>query len=171
MRKDGQVVVTVPDFVVPAIGGGVKTLPAEKALQIKTKVAGVGTIRPAMIPVLLNRAMRRRLEKDLRRAGVDAKIVKAEDAPAVQQEEPVIPNQPLSGRETIDRMASLLIDDWDKYHRYFPAKTLAEFLDHRAGEILLDAWKKGKPVNREDVKRALANLWQQGAPEVAAKAR
>lgn len=107
-----------------------------------------GTVRPAVVVALLNRNMRRKLEKEL------GKRARERNLP-----EPVIMRKPLSEAETTDKMASMILDEWEKYHKYFPLATLQQFLDERTGRIMEQAYLTGKPIDREAVRQAIGALW------------
>lgn len=108
-------------------------------------------IRPAVVVALLNRNMKRQLERKFKR-----------DARSKGLPDPIIvPVRPrLSERETTDRVADMLLGEYDKYHAMFPAETLAQFLDARTGETMKKAFLEGKPIDREATRRAIGELWK-----------
>lgn len=122
----------------------------EDPFSIVSTTSDGDKIRPAVIIALLNSEMKTKLEKRLKA-----------DARSKGLPEPIIAPARLSESETTARMADLLIGEWDKYHTYFPAATLSRFLDDRAGRTMEAAFAAGKPMNRDDVRRAIGQLWHE----------
>lgn len=119
---------------------------------IKSRTTEGDQIRPAVVVALLNREMKRKVTRMIR------KKARSQGLP-----EPIIaPLRPrLSERDTTDRMADLLLSEYEKYHVMFPAHTLAQYLDDRTGETMEKAFREGKPIDREATRRAIGELWKQ----------
>jgi len=129
--------------------GDFADLPANPFSQkIKTTTGDV--VRPAVVLAMLNRTMARKVERMLR------KKAKEQGLP-----EPIVMRERLSDRDTNERMADMVIGEWEKYHAYFPLNTLQQYLDERTGRILEEAILSGRPVDRDAVRRALAELHRQ----------
>lgn len=126
-------------------------LPADPFSIVATNDDG-DKFRPAVVIALLNREMKRKLEKKF----------KAE-ARSQGLPEPIFTEQrpKLSEPETTARMADLLLGEWDKYHAYFPAETLSRFLDDRTSHLMTEAYRRGQPIDRDAVRRAIGQLWKE----------
>jgi hypothetical protein len=117
---------------------------------IKAKTEDGDEVRPAVVIAMLNREMARKIERRLR------KTARSKGLP-----EPIVMRQKLSDRETNERMADMVIEEWERYHQYFPLRTLQQYLDERTGSILEEAILQGKPLDRAAVRQALANLHEE----------
>jgi hypothetical protein len=137
------VVVTVPD----AEDLGVSFDPLKQ--NAKTEV---GTVRPIVVTALINREMAIRARKKAREMRQQA---------AGKPPEPIVLKRKLTDRETTNVMADLLIKEWEVYHRYFPLKTLQDYLDDRTGRVLEEAMLQGRPLDRDAVRQAVGNLLQE----------
>jgi hypothetical protein len=120
-------------------------------------VEGVGYVRPAVVrqlvlEQLVNRGVipNRRDRRALRRHKGRPPVV----APAIAL-------RSLSERETTDRVAKLLLDEWDSHRRQFPHATLSQFFDDKTGAEVERAWREGKPIDRDAVRRGIGQLWEQ----------
>jgi len=151
---------TKPDVVVvpDADDLGMKREP----LSIKTKT-DFGEVRPVVIPVLLNREMKRKLLREMKKRGVNVEL-HADPAPVVTKPR-------LTARETTARMADELIAEYQLYRANFPMATLKQYLDERTSKTMEEAWKQGKPLDREAVRAALGALWQSQLPRNAETAK
>lgn len=76
---------------------------------------------------------------------------------------PLIVPKPIN--TALEEVTDYLLAEYDKYEKQFPTNTLAKWLDKRSADIVKDAWRKGKPIPREEVKRALAGLYAQAQRE------
>ena len=147
MSEELEQVVTFPD-----VAG------LDDPFSIKTTATDGSVIRPAVVTVLMNREMARRVGRKLR------KRAKEQGLP-----EPMVLRPKLSGAETTSRMAAMLIDEYEKYSGHFPLKTLQNFLDDRTAKVMEDAIRTGRPLDRDAVRRAIGELWARAEAKRAEK--
>jgi len=112
-------------------------------------VEGVGPVRPAVVRELVKRELVSRGMIPSRRERRLLKRVRA--APPIPAPGPPIRPRRISERETTDRMAALLLDEYAR-HRMFPASTLGQYVDDDL---------TGERLDRDAVREAVANLWVQ----------
>lgn len=141
-------VVTVPD----AEDLGVSFDPLKQ--NAKTDV---GVVRPVVVIALLNREQLRRARRWAKR--------RATEHP--EEPEPVIMRQKLTPVQTTDSVADMLIKEYETYKRYFPLKTLQDYLDDRTAKTLEESLKRGQPLDRDSVRRAIGNMMHEMEQEQA----
>jgi hypothetical protein len=117
----------------------------------------VGVVRPVVVTVLMNREQARRAAKWARQ--------RAKQHP--KEPPPVLMRKPLSPAETAERMSMMLIKEYEDYHRYFPLKTLSDYMDDRAARTLEEAMKRGQPLDRTLVRQAIGNMMHEMEMEQA----
>lgn len=118
---------------------------------IKSRTDDGDVVRPAVVTVLLNREMARAVNRRLRRQA------KRQGVP-----EPIIVRQkPLNDRETTDKMTDIILTEWEQYHGHFPLATLQEFLDDRTAKVMEEAYRTGRPIDRDAVRQAVGRIWDQ----------
>lgn len=142
-RDQGREVVSFPDK------GDSDDLPSNP-FAIRSRTDTGDQIRPAVVVALLNENMKNKLMKKLRAKAQERGLP-----------EPIITPARLSERDTTDKMADLLLSEWEKYHKYFPLKTLKNYLDDRTAKIMEEAFLTGRPIDRDAVRRAIGALWQE----------
>jgi hypothetical protein len=141
----------------------VVTVPDAEELDIKFDPlkqfakTDVGIVRPVVVIALMNREQARRAARWARK--------RAREHP--EEPAPVITRKPLSPAQTTDRMADALIREYEDYHRYFPLKTLQNYLDDRTSRTLEEALKQGRPLDRDSVRRAIGNMMHEMEMEQA----
>lgn len=144
-------VVTVPDAEDFAPELGIKKDPVR--VQVKTDTGDM--VRPVVIVALLNRQQKRMADRIARK--------RAKDHP--EEQPPLILRQKVDPAVVTDRVADLMLKEWEEYHRYFPLATLQQYLDDRTAKTLEEAILRGKPLDRDAVRRALGALMQEHANE------
>lgn len=125
-------------------------------LKVQAKT-DVGVVRPVVVVALLNREQARRAQKWAKK--------RAREHP--EEPEPVIMRKPLSPAATAERMSAMLVKEYEVYHRYFPTKTLSQYLDERTSRTLEEAVRRGQPLDRAAVRQAIGNMMHEMEQEQA----
>lgn len=106
----------------------------------------------------MNRAMRRKLLKEIRSAKLEGE---GEERKVVHQT-PIHVSKPVSRSEAIERTVQLLMDGMAKHTEPGTPITLRDVLDHAEGQIVERAWRAGQPIPREQVRAAVQEIYRRG---------
>jgi hypothetical protein len=81
---------------------------------------------------------------------------------AYRNPEPIIVPNPIDPREGLARVAVDVVSWYEHTQDKGLVDELASWLERAGDQIVAEGWRKGKPLNHEDVKRALTNLYITG---------
>ena len=120
-------------------------------------------LRSTGVGVALNREMRRRAAKEARKR---QKQYKPGDPVVVS---PVLVPKQVSQAEAVDQVSTWLSEQIAQFTHPGTIGTLKGALDYTEGKLVEKLWREGRPIPREIIRQAIANIYARGQAKRGSK--